>query len=264
MNPILYHPAYIFHPGRVPLLISMPHIGTHMPKEQKDLLSEEASSLPDTDWHLDKVYSFAREMGAGLLMAQYSRFLIDLNRPEDDKPLYEGATTGLFPDRLFNGKPIYKKTPETGWRDIYFRYLWKNYHQRLRRELDWMKEKFGYAILLDAHSIASHIPRLFEGVLPHFNLGTHDGYSCEKSLADDVFDILSKNSRYQAVLNGRFKGGYITRHYGQPQDHIHALQLELAQRSYMKEEAPYSFDPIEAAQLQPILKQVIARLIQGL
>lgn len=263
MNPKLFHPAYIFHPGNIPLLISMPHIGTHIPKEHRALLTEEATMLPDTDWHLDRLYAFAKEMGAGLLMAQYSRFLIDLNRPEDDQPLYPGATTGLFPETLFDGRPIHQNQPPSEWRDLYRRHLWKNYHLRLRRELDHLKHEFGYAILFDAHSIASHIPRLFDGELPHFNLGTYDGKSCHQGLAQDILNILEEDRTYQAVLNGRFKGGYITRYYGQPDFNIHALQLEIAQRSYMEEKPPFIYDENKAEKVQMILQKILARLVRG-
>ena len=264
MIPILLHPAYLFHAGTRPLLISIPHAGIHLPPAHKDLLRPEAAALPDTDWHLPRLYAFAKEMGASLLIAQYSRYLIDLNRSPDDVPLYTGATTGLFPETLFNGKPLYQIAPPDDWRALYRRHLWETYHQRLRRELDFMRQQFGYAILFDAHSIQSRIPRLFDGELPHFNLGTNNGTSCSPELARDFFAILESNRDYSAVHNGRFKGGYITRHYGAPQDNIHALQLELAQRSYMEESPPFSYDAPRAEKLQPIIKTALARLIEGL
>lgn len=263
MIPLLFEPAYVFHAGAKPLLISMPHVGTRMPDDHRRLLNESAKDLPDTDWHLDRIYDFAKEIGASILQAQYSRILIDLNRPADDAPLYAGATTGLFPTTLFDGRPIYRSEPDAKWRETYRQHLWQTYHERLKRELDWMRKEFGYAILFDAHSIKSHIPRLFEGQLPHFNIGTNDGKSCDSLLAQDVAELLSDTSDYSCVLDGRFKGGFITRHYGQPQNNIHALQLELAQRSYMQEEAPYTYDEEKAARLKPLLRKVLERLVKG-
>ena len=256
----LEHP-YEFAQGSTPLLISMPHPGLLLPAEVADLLTPEAMALPDTDWHVPQLYGFASKMGASLLMARYSRFAIDLNRPEDDTPLYQSATTGLFPDILFDGTSIFRpgavRTDEikTACKER----IWRPYHGKLMAELNRIKGEFGHAVLLDAHSICGEVPRLFEGLLPDFNLGTNDGKSCAPSLSAAVVKVCDAPG-YRHVLNGRFKGGHITRHYGQPDRAFHAMQLELAQRTYMNEKPPFDYRPDIAAQVQPVLQTLVETL----
>ncbi|HEX6121239.1 MAG TPA: N-formylglutamate deformylase [Dongiaceae bacterium] len=255
------HP-YEFVQGTTPLLISMPHPGLLLPAEVADLLTSEARGLPDTDWHIPQLYGFAAQMGASLLKARYSRFAIDLNRPEDDTPLYRTATTGLFPDILFDGTSIFlpgAMRGETVKSECKER-IWRPYHAKLMAELDRIKGAFGHAVLLDAHSIRGEIPHLFEGLLPDFNIGTNDGKSCAKSLSDAVAKACDAPS-YRHVLNGRFKGGHITRHYGQPEHNIHAVQLELAQRTYMNEVPPFDYRADQAANVQPILQRLVRTMI---
>lgn len=252
---------FILTRGDSPLLISMPHVGTKITQAVADGLVPAAMTLPDTDWHLPRLYNFAINSGATVLAANYSRYVIDLNRPEDDQPLYPGATTGLFPATLFDGNPLFQagKTPSATERQSYIEQIWRPYHQQISIELERLKSKYGYAILFDAHSIRGEIPFLFEGRLPDLNLGTFNGGSCDLHLAQ----LLAKqceSSAYTSVLNGRFKGGYITRHYGQPQAHIHAVQLEMAQAIYMQETEPFSYDEKKAALLQLLLKQLIDTL----
>jgi formiminoglutamase len=261
MSEIL-SPAYDFTPGQSPLLISMPHVGTQLPQEVKDGLIPEALDLRDTDWHLARLYDFASSLGAGVLAARYSRFAIDLNRPADDKPLYQTATTGLYPDILFDGTPLFRpgRTPSPAARQSYLAQIWQPYHDRITQELARLRAKFGYAVLFDAHSIKGEIPRLFDGQLPDFNIGTNSGASCAPALTDRLAAICDAPG-YRHVVNGRFKGGHITRHYGQPERAVHAVQLELAQRTYMRESAPFDYLPAIADRVRPILRALVETLI---
>lgn len=253
-----------FIQGSSPLLISMPHVGTRLTPEVESGLVESAKAVPDTDWHLPILYAFAKEMGASLLIANYSRYVIDLNRSDDDQPLYAGATTGLFPSIFFDGTPLFLegKSPSTEVRQTYIEQIWRPYHQKLQTELARIQNEYGHAMLFDAHSIRGEIPFLFDGRLPDLNLGTFNGQSCAPELAQQLISLCDA-SDYSAVLNGRFKGGFITRHYGQPAKNIHAVQLEMAQAIYMEEQLPFAYDEVKAAKLQPLLKQIILLLMQG-
>jgi formiminoglutamase len=225
-------------------------------------LTDEARPLQDTDWHIPRLYDFARAMGASILVGNYSRLVIDLNRPADDKPLYTTATTGLFPDVLFDGRSSFlpDAAPSDEERAGYLQNIWQPYHQQLQHELTRLKTQHGYALLFDAHSIASVIPRLFDGKLPDLNLGTNGGESCPASLSDRLVTCCQQQQQFSHVLNGRFKGGYITRAYGQPQENQHAVQLELAQVNYMSEQT-FEFDAARAAPLQRLLQQMIESML---
>ncbi|KAB8309151.1 N-formylglutamate deformylase [Rouxiella chamberiensis] len=254
---------YHFIPGTAPILISIPHAGTHLTPEVASGLSDAALPLSDTDWHIPKLYDFARALGASILVGQYSRFVIDLNRPSDDKPLYTTATTGLYPDTLFDGRATFKPgmTPTDAQRQQYLDEIWQPYHQKIQSELARMKQEFGYALLFDAHSIASVIPRLFDGQLPDLNLGTNSGESCAPALSEILEKTCQQQTRFTHVLNGRFKGGYITRAYGQPENNVHAVQLELAQVNYMEEIEPFSYSEDKASELQALLKPLLAGMV---
>lgn len=255
------HP-YELVQGATPLLISMPHPGLLLPDEVAELLTPEARALPDTDWHIPQLYGFASKIGASLLMARYSRFAIDLNRPEDDTPLYQTATTGLFPDTRFDGTSIFRSgaTRSDEIKSACKERIWRPYHKHLMAELNRIKGAFGHAVLLDAHSIRGEVPRLFEGSLPDFNIGTNDGQSCAPSLTEAVATVCNAPG-YRHVVNGRFKGGHITRHYGQPDRKVHAVQLELAQRTYMNEQAPFDYRPDLAEKVQPILRRMVQAMV---
>lgn len=255
-------PTYRFTQGRIPMLVSMPHAGTELPEGFADRLTEPAKGVPDTDWHLPELYDFLEEIGCSVLVARYSRFVVDLNRPPDDSPLYTTATTGLFPDRLFDGASVYRPGAEPDAvekRERVERY-WRPYHARLEGELARMRETYGTAVLFEAHSIRAEVPRLFEGRLPDFNIGTNDGDSTDPGLGRAVAGILAKAPGYTSVLNGRFKGGYITRHYGAPARDIHAVQLELVQQTYMDETPPFGFRPDRAAEVRPHLRRFVETL----
>lgn len=255
--------AYQFSAGTLPLLLSIPHAGTLLTPEVEAGLSDGARGLPDTDWHIPQLYDFAREMGASVLVGNYSRFVIDLNRPPDNQALYTTATTGLYPETLFDGSPTFApgKTPTAAQRESYLHHIWQPYHDKIQQELARIRQQFGYALLFDAHSIASEIPRLFDGRLPDLNLGTNDGASCYPELAQQLTACCDAQSQFSWVLNGRFKGGYITRVYGKPQENQHAVQLELAQCNYMDEQPPFGWRGDKASTLQPLLKQLIEALL---
>ncbi|HEV2675971.1 MAG TPA: N-formylglutamate deformylase [Aliidongia sp.] len=252
-----------FTQGSVPVLVSMPHIGTALMPGLADRLSDAALPLGDTDWHLPRLYDFLDELGCSRLEACHSRFVVDLNRPPDDAPLYAGATTGLIPDILFDGTPAYRPGagPDAAERAQRLETYWRPYHAKLEAELDRLVATHGGAVLLDAHSIRGIVPRLFEGRLPDFNIGTADGKSCAPDLARRVLDILGAAPGYTAILNGRFKGGHITRHYGDPSRGRHAVQLELVQATYMDETAPYAFRPDLAAGVRPHLRRFVEMLV---
>jgi len=247
--------VFSLHPGTSPLLVSVPHDGWQIPADIVQHMSEAGRSIPDTDWHVAELYDFVRERGATLLIAKLSRYVIDLNRPSDDAPLYPGQHgSALCPAETMAGDDIYLEPIEI---DVAARIasFWRPYHEQLASTLVELRAKHGYALLWDAHSIASRVPRLFEGELPALNLGSWDGRSCAAHLVDEVL-AAARASPYQAVLNGRFKGGYTTRCYGDPQNNIHALQMELAQRTYMHERT-LQFDRDKAALLRATLASML-------
>ena len=254
-------PTFTLQQGSVPLLISIPHLGTELPAEFAAGMSDTAPLKQDTDWHLDRLYGFAAGMGASVLQAKVSRYVIDLNRPPSGESLYPGqTTTGLCPTETFRGEPLYgeAEAPDTAQQADRLARYWRPYHDALRAELDSLKAKHGAVLLWDAHSIASVLPRLFDGKLPDLNLGTADGASCDPALAQELLQIAKAAEGYTAVLNGRFKGGHITRHYGQPGQGVHAVQLEMTQCSYMQECLPFDYLPERAVQVQPHLQRMLA------
>jgi len=251
--------AYHFSQGHGPLLVSMPHVGTYLTPEVAADLNENGRLIKDTDWHLDQLYNFLADMGVSRLMAHNSRTVIDLNRDAGGAILYPGQSeTELCPTTSFDNKPLYHEGYILDQAEILRRKAayWQPYHNKIRRELDRIKAQFGYALLWDAHSIQSHVPRFFDGQLPDLNLGTGDGQSCDTKIAGELLS-LAQSSDYKAVLNGRFKGGYITRHYGDPGRNIHAFQLEISQITYMDEYPDFKFREERAEKLRPLLKEVI-------
>lgn len=253
--------------GVTPLIISIPHGGELIPEPLKKDYNARALQLDDTDWHLGRLYDFGKAMGASIIQARYSRYVIDLNRPSDDRSLYPGqTTTGLFPRETFSGAPLYPDNfllTETEKKRRLTTY-WLPYHTALRKQIEAVHKRHGYVLLWDAHSIRSCIPRLFEGVLPDFNIGTNADQSAEPEIARQLAQYVTEHSDYTAVANGRFKGGYITRHYGNPAAGIHAIQLELAQKTYMLEKRPYPFAPVKAEQVAPVIKHIITEALSTL
>ncbi len=253
-----------FTAGTTPVLISVPHAGTAIPPAIAARMTPEALALPDTDWHVEKLYDFAAELGAGLIAADHSRYVVDLNRDPSGKPLYPGADNSEFvPLTTFAEQPIYRpgQQPDaveiTARREAY----WQPYHDRLAAELARLKSTFGVAVLWDGHSILSHVPRFFDGRLPDLNLGSAKDASAAPELVAQVMGVLGNADGFSSILNGRFTGGYITRHYGQPGDGVHALQLEMAEIAYLDETDPSRYDPARAARLKTLLRQTIETVI---
>lgn len=251
-------PVFQFQSGELPLLISVPHDGRELPEDMQTRMTDVGLSIPDTDWHVAKLYEFAVDMGANVLVANYSRYVVDLNRPADDAALYPGqVATGLCPLQTFAGESIYRSGGvDESEKAQRIEEYWRPYHAQLRDTLDALRAKHGFALLWDAHSIPSVVPRLFDGELPELNLGSNGGASCEQWMEDAVAAVAVESGRSTAV-NDRFKGGHITRHYGDPENGIHTLQLEIAQRAYMNEHTT-AFDSAKANDLRDTLRKMLS------
>jgi len=250
--------------GTAPLLVSMPHIGTEIPAELQAAYQPRALSVEDTDWHLHRLYDFLPALGASVLTPRYSRYVIDLNRPPDNAPMYPGASnTELCPTRFFTGDPLYQTGCEPAPEERLRRReaYWRPYHDALAGELQRLITVHGYALLWDAHSIRSQIPWLFEETLPDLNIGTANGASADATVVDAVAKTCREHPGVSHVVNGRFKGGYITRHYGAPQRHVHAVQLEMCQVLYMEETLPFAYDEHKAQAIQPLLQAMMTRAL---
>ena len=256
-------PSFTLHRGNTPLLVSLPHVGVQLSEGLHERLTNEALALPDTDWHVEKLYAFAKAQDVSVLEAKLSRYVIDLNRDPSGASLYPGkSTTELCPTTTFASEPVYRAGAEptedelaTCQRDVFL-----PYHHALSEELARIRSRHGYAILLEGHSIRSYVPRFFEGRLPDLNLGSADGQTASAQVEQAARSVLEA-SGMSWVVNGRFKGGYITRKFGRPAEHIHALQLEMALGCYMQEEAPYPFDAARAAPLTAVLMRLVHALL---
>ena len=253
-------PVFTLHRGSAPLLVSLPHVGTALADDIVPRLVPRARDLEDTDWHLAEVYAFARELGASLIVPRHSRYVIDLNRPAENTPMYAGANnTELVPTRFFTGEPLYRdgQAPDSADVDRRRERYWRPYHDALGAELARLRAEYGHAVLWDGHSIQAELPWLFEGRLPDLNLGTADGASCAPSLRASLMAVLASQTTFSHVTDGRFKGGYITRHYGRPHEHVHAVQLEKCWSCYMAEASTAAPDAGRVATLQPLLRKLL-------
>ncbi|MCC6197450.1 MAG: N-formylglutamate deformylase [Burkholderiales bacterium] len=251
------------HQGDGPLIVNVPHAGTLVPEAVGGRLTLAARALPDTDWHVEKLYDFVAGEGATLMTAMQSRYVIDLNRDPSGAALYPGAdNTELCPTRTFADQPIYapggEPTPDEVAQRTTSHFL--PYHRELAAQVRRVRDRHGYAILLDGHSIQSEVPRFFAGRLPDLNLGTANGASCAPELQAAAAAVLAAAAGFTHVVNGRFKGGWITRHYGRPGDNVHALQLEMGMRCYMDEAPPYPWHAARAAPLVAVLRRLVATL----
>lgn len=258
-------PDFLFTPGDTPLLVSAPHVGTHLPPALAETMTPAALEVPDTDWHMDKLYGFAREMGAGMLLATHSRYVVDLNRDPAGKPLYAGAdNTEVCPTSRFDRAPIYQDGQAPDAQAVAKRVdrYWRPYHDVLDAELRRLKRRFGVALLFDAHSILSHVPRFFEGKLPDLNLGTGSGAAADPALVQRLGAVLAGSNEFTHVVDGRFKGGYITRHYGRPAEGFHAVQLEMCVSAYMEEAPPWAWRQDIAGRVQPVLKKLLGAMLE--
>jgi len=249
--------------GSAPLILSIPHAGTEIPADFSGLFVSDWLARKDTDWHLQQLYAFAEGLDATIISAKISRSVIDLNRDPSGTSLYPGqATTGLCPTETFDGEPLYKAAPPDEGeiarrRQEYF----VPYHAALREEIDRLRKLHPRVVLYDCHSIRSRIPRLFPGELPQFNIGTNNGKACDPAITARI-EKTCADSGFSYVVNGRFKGGWITRHYGAPSQGVHAIQMELGCRGYMDEPAlptPENWPAAlqKPAPIQPVLETIL-------
>jgi N-formylglutamate deformylase len=255
---------FTLHRGTAPLLVSLPHVGTAIPTDIREKLVPRALAVEDTDWHLEPLYDFVRMMGASLIVPKHSRYVIDLNRPSENTPMYAGTNnTELCPTRFFTGDALYQDGQAPDEADVARRCqtYWKPYHGALQTELARIQGIHGHAVLFDGHSIKSMLPWLFDGQLPDLNLGTVNGASCAPGLRQALGNVLGAQSEFTHVVDGRFKGGYITRRYGQPDQRVHAVQLEMCWCCYMAEEPPYQIDPQRAQRVTPVLRALVQTMI---
>ena len=253
---------YMLHRGTAPLLVSVPHVGTAIPADVAEDLTPRALQTEDADWHLDRLYAFVKDLGASLLVPRIARYVVDLNRPSDNAPMYPGANnTELCPTRSFSGEPLYRdgRTPSDAAVAQRVAIYWRPYHDAIAAELERLRAGHGRAMLLDGHSIQAELPWLFEGRLPDLNLGTADGASCAPALRERLAHVLGASGSFSHVVDGRFKGGYITRHYGRPAEGVHAVQMEMAWHCYMT--PPHHYDETRAAAVVPVLRSLAETLI---
>lgn len=246
--------------GHGPVVLGLPHTGLHVPDDIAAHFNARGRSLADTDWHIHKLYEQLLP-DATTVRATFHRYVIDANRDPTGATLYPGQnTTGLCPVIDFENQPIYRDDQEPDAGEIERRRLafHKPYHAALASEIDRVRNRHGLAVLYDCHSIRSVVPYLFAGTLPDFNIGTYDGTTCAPQVQDRVTAICRAASGYTTTVNGRFKGGWTTRHYGRPDDCVHAIQMELTQCSHLKaEHAPFELDADKAGQLRIHLKSVL-------
>lgn len=251
------------HHGTSPVILAFPHTGTAVPAEIAARLNAEGAKLRDTDWHIHELY-------AGLLpdattvRATFHRYVIDANRDPSGVSLYPGQnTTGLVPTTDFDNQPIWTAGAEPTGADIADRLerFHRPYHAALVAEIERVKELHGIAVVYDCHSIRSRCPFLFDGVLPDFNIGTDNGRTCAAEIERAVAQVCTNAAGYTSVLNGRFRGGWTTRHYGQPDNGVHAIQMELAQSTHLAaEELPFDLDAEKAGRLRPVLADILTAI----
>ncbi len=250
--------------GRAPLLISLPHDGRFIPDDIAKRMYPAARRSPDTDWHVGRLYEpLAASIGASVLKPRMSRYVIDLNRPADGHALYPGLReTSLVSTVGFGGEPLYREGLEPDADEVQqrIRDYWLPYHQALADELARLCELHGSAVLWEGHSIRSRVPMLFEGRLPDFNLGTVSGESCDAALQRRLTGCLESQSLFSHAVNGRFKGGYITRHYGRPKHGVQGVQLELVQLNYMDEES-FEYDDVKCVAVQELIGRMLQQCV---
>jgi formiminoglutamase len=249
--------------GGGPVVLGMPHTGTALPADVRDALNETGVAFADTDWHIDRLYDGLLP-DATIVRATFHRYVIDANRDPSGASLYPGQnTTGLCPLTDFDGQPMYLQGREPDADEIASRQTLFHapYHTALEAELQRVRAEHGTALLYDCHSIRSIVPYLFEGQLPDFNIGTDGGATCAAEIEALAMGICEAAEGYSSVLNGRFKGGWTTRHYGRPEQGVHAIQMELAQSAYLQTEtAPYAYDDAKAESMRSHLKTILTGL----
>jgi N-formylglutamate deformylase len=257
--------VYTLAAGTSPLVVSMPHSGLALSPGLAERLTPTAARLPDTDWHIPQLYDFLDTLGIGSIRANYSRYVVDLNRAPNNTSLYPGQpTTDLVPLTLFDGSPVYRDGTEPDEDELEARRTDYHdpYHKALTELLVETRMEHGFALLWDAHSIADEVPRLFEGVLPDLNLGTYGGEACDPVIERACLRAMMDHEEYASIVNGRFRGGFITRAYGRPNQNIHAVQMELAQSAYL-DLATKSFSETKAAVLREALKDTMVAALRA-
>ncbi|WP_073200738.1 N-formylglutamate deformylase [Roseovarius marisflavi] len=248
--------------GDGPLVLGLPHTGTDIPADCLGRLNDRGRAMADTDWHIHRLYN-GLAADVTTVRTPIHRYVIDVNRDPSGASLYPGQnTTGLCPLTDFDGLAIYLDGQEPDAEETERRRIAYHapYHAALGAELERVKAQHGFALLYDCHSIRSHIPFLFDGTLPDFNIGTNQGVTCASDIATQVMKICENAGGYTAILNGRFKGGWTTRHYGRPAEGLHAIQMELAQSTYMIERAPWSYVDDIAERTRAHLKTILQTL----
>lgn len=248
--------------GNGPVILAQPHTGTEIPDDILERLNDTGRALADTDWHVDRLYQGLLD-DATIVRTTTHRYVIDVNRGPDDVSLYPGRhTTGLCPTTDFDGNPIYKTGREPQKNEVTerLRAFHAPYHETLAAAIQRIRQRHGLAILYDCHSIRSHVPRLFDGTLPVFNIGTKDGETCAPAVQNAADSICRSTAGFDTVVNGRFKGGWTTRYYGAPDSGVHAVQMELAQRVYMEETPPWTYLPERAETVRKVLQSLLERL----
>ena len=248
--------------GNSPIILGQPHGGTFVPDDIFKRLNARGQGLDDTDWHINRLYDGLLEHST-VVQSHIHRYVIDPNRDPGGVSLYPGKnTTTLVPTTNFDGEDIWREGQEPTSEEIQVRKeaFHRPYHDALGAEIDRVVAKHGVAILFDCHSIRSEIPFLFQGQLPAFSIGTNNGETCDPTIESAVTTICANAARFNHVVNGRFKGGWTTRHYGQPKKGVHAIQMELAQRTYMTETTPWMFDQSSADRLREHLGEILHSL----
>ncbi|MFT5299351.1 MAG: N-formylglutamate deformylase [Mariniblastus sp.] len=252
-----------FQKGYTPLVVSNPHSGTFLLPEIAELMTEAGLKKRDTDWFLTRVYDLPALESAAMLTANLSRYVVDLNRSGDGQSLYPGQwSTEICPKTTFDQEPIYREGCEPDEAEVAKRieHYWQPYHDQLRAELERLVGQFGFAVLLDVHSIAQEVPTLFEGKLPDFNFGTSNGQSCGPEFQAMIEEHAAGINGFSHVVNGRFVGGHITRHYG-GMENVHAVQLELNRSTYMDEET-LEWEFMEAQEVIPVIEDFVVTLMK--
>lgn len=250
--------------GDSPVILALPHTGTYVPGNIMAALNTNGRKLIDTDWHVDRLYRGLLP-GATIVQANFHRYVIDANRDPSGVSLYPGQnTTGLCPVTDFDDRDIYKEghAPDVGEIERRRLAFHTPYHQAIQGEITRLKQSHKKVVLYDCHSIRSVVPYLFDGALPDFNIGTNDGVTCDVKLEKLVSDICANAEDFTSVTNGRFKGGWTTRHYGQPASGIHAIQMELSQRTYLDETPPWIYQPIRARIVRRVLREILQAVEQ--
>lgn len=249
-------------PGYSPLVLAQPHGGLIVPDDILADLNANGRALRDTDWRISELYD-GLAPDATVVRANFSRYVIDANRAPDDASLYPGQnTTSLVPLHDFDGEPIWSRRPDDAEIARRLQLYHRPYHDALARQIERVRQLHGFAIVYDCHSIRSNIPYLFDGTLPDLNIGTNSGTSCAPSLEAAAVAVCGRTTAYASAINGRFRGGWTTRNYGNPESGVHAIQMEIAQSAYLEsEQHPFALSPEKAARLREVLAQVLGAIM---